>query len=84
MKAGRALGLGHFAHPWLGHTVLDTATGRTGVLRAVCPEPRSSTMPLDPTLRPGDGPPVAWLTPPGGGREWTTRPDALTQQKNTP
>jgi hypothetical protein len=35
---GRPLGTGHRDHPLLGCRVVDTATGRTGVLRAICPE----------------------------------------------
>ncbi|AKN75016.1 hypothetical protein QR97_39770 [Streptomyces sp. PBH53] len=49
----------HHAHPWIGRTVEDTATGRRGVLRAVAPDPETSR-------------PVAWLAPAGGGTEWTT------------
>ncbi|MEU9752238.1 hypothetical protein AB0D90_03760 [Streptomyces althioticus] len=55
----------HQPHPWIGRTVTDTATGRRGTLRAVAPEPRSVQ-------------PVAWLHPHGGGPEWTTDLDALT------
>ncbi|MER6332625.1 hypothetical protein ABT298_25515 [Streptomyces sp. NPDC001034] len=54
----------HRAHPWIGRTVEDTATGCRGILWALAPD--------------GDDPrPVAWLSPLGGGREWTTEPDAL-------
>ena len=63
-EESRDLGLGHRAHPLLGRTVRDTATGRTGILRAVCPDS-------------ADAPPVAWLSPPGGGREWTTATEAV-------
>lgn len=49
----------HDRHRLLGRLVRDTASGRTGVLRAVDPD--------------GDAPkPVAWLIPEGGGIEWTT------------
>ncbi|MER6847034.1 hypothetical protein AB0A81_26500 [Streptomyces flaveolus] len=49
----------HHTHPLLGRPVLDTASGRTGVLQAIAPD--------------GDTPqPVAWLRPEGGGTEWTT------------
>nr|WP_155073258.1 hypothetical protein [Streptomyces taklimakanensis] len=71
--------MGHREHPLLGRTVLDTATGRTGILRAVCPEPDSATVCVAPALRPGSGPPVAWLAPVGGGVEWTTELDAIRE-----
>ncbi|MFD1828364.1 hypothetical protein ACFSJS_01640 [Streptomyces desertarenae] len=79
MRAGREVGLGHREHPLLGRTVLDTATGRTGVLRAVCPEPDGCRAWTGPVLRPGGGPPVAWLAPVGGGVEWTTALDAIRE-----
>ncbi|GAB2881715.1 hypothetical protein [Streptomyces mayteni] len=60
----QGLGLGHVSHPLIGQRVVDTATGRTGTLRAICPES-------------DDAPPVAWLSPPGGGREWTTATEAI-------
>ncbi|MCI0385998.1 hypothetical protein [Streptomyces sp. CNQ085] len=79
-ETGRETGLGHRDHPLLGRTVLDTATGRTGVLRAVCPEPDGGTAVCAvPVFRPGSGPPVAWLAPVGGGVEWTTEPDAIRE-----
>jgi hypothetical protein len=75
MNAGE-LGLGHVAHPWLGREVLDTASGKTGILRAVAPEPndlaRRGYLPVAP-----EGDPVAWLSPLGGGVEWTTDRKAL-------
>ncbi|MGW7362420.1 hypothetical protein ACWGI8_03095 [Streptomyces sp. NPDC054841] len=58
------IGLGHRSHRWLGREVTDTATGRRGILRAIAPD--------------GSRPkPVAWLSPAGGGREWTTAPSSL-------
>lgn len=77
--AGREIGLGHRDHPLLGRTVLDTATGRTGVLRAVCPEPDGTAVCTGSAFRPGSGPPVAWLAPVGGGVEWTTEPEAIRE-----
>ncbi len=79
MKAGRETGLGHREHPLLGRTVVDTATGRTGILRAVCPEPDCCRAWADPVPRPGSDPPVAWLAPVGGGVEWTTALDAVRE-----
>lgn len=58
-------GLMHRSHPWLGHLVTDSATGRRGILRAIAPE---GTAPA----------PVAWLAPRRGGIEWTTAPENLT------
>ncbi|MEU9476146.1 hypothetical protein [Streptomyces sp. NPDC048191] len=58
-------GLMHRSHPWLGHLVTDSATGRRGILRAIAPE---DTGPA----------PVAWLAPRRGGIEWTTAPENLT------
>ncbi|WP_199185887.1 hypothetical protein [Streptomyces carminius] len=78
---GRDIGLGHRDHPLLGRTVLDVATGRTGVLRAVCPLPDDGAAYLRPEVRPGNGPPVAWLAPVGGGREWTTALDAVRDEQ---
>lgn len=72
MGPGRDLGLGHRDHPLLGHTVVDTATGRIGILRAICPEPTDSEAYLKAALKPGDGPLRAWMSPLGGGPEWTT------------
>lgn len=58
--------LQHRSHEWLGRVVEDTATGRTGTLRAIAPDT--------------DNPrPLAWLAPVGGGREWTTAPAALAE-----
>jgi hypothetical protein len=54
----------HRSHPWLGHLVTDSATGRRGILRAIAPEGTAST-------------PVAWLAPRRGGIEWTTAPENL-------
>ncbi|MFE9356359.1 hypothetical protein [Streptomyces olivaceoviridis] len=57
----------HRRHPWIGRAVLDTATGRRGILRAVAPLPNSNSTR-----------PVAWPRPAGGGREWTTSLGALS------
>lgn len=61
---GEGLGLMHRSHPWLGHEVTDSATGRTGVLRAIAPDGAPPRL-------------MAWLAPVGGGMEWTTDPKAL-------
>jgi hypothetical protein len=61
-----ALGLGHRSHPWIGRTVTDTRTGRTGILRAIAPDVNRPRI-------------VAWLAPVGGGVEWTTDPKALDE-----
>ncbi|WP_042424497.1 hypothetical protein [Streptacidiphilus anmyonensis] len=58
---------GHHRHPLLGRTVEDTATGRTGTLRAV----------MDTQLIGNHGTrtvKLAYVLPPGGGVEWTTEP----------
>jgi hypothetical protein len=60
----------HHLHPLLGKPVVDTKTGRVGILRAVCPET------FDPAAH-RHGPLRAWLIPVGGGQEWTTEPDAV-------
>lgn len=59
-----ALGLMHRSHPWIGRTVTDTRTDRTGILRAIAPDGKTARL-------------VAWLAPVGGGVEWTTDPKAL-------
>ncbi|MGW0764128.1 hypothetical protein [Streptomyces sp. NPDC002676] len=59
-----SLGLLHRARRWLGRQVLDAASGRTGILRAIAPEPNGRRL-------------VAWLRPMGGGCEWTTDPGTL-------
>ncbi|MEU9111842.1 hypothetical protein AB0D04_08640 [Streptomyces sp. NPDC048483] len=69
------LGLGHCKHPLLGRAVLDTATGRVGVLRAIAPEPNG--VQFVPSRGLLEAPPVAWLAPEGGGTEWTTDPDEI-------
>ncbi|MEU5163837.1 hypothetical protein AB0G74_30075 [Streptomyces sp. NPDC020875] len=56
----------HHDHPWLGLDVEDTAIGRRGTLRAIAPDSDQRSRV------------VAWLHPPGGGTEWTTDPDSLT------
>ncbi|WP_031087950.1 hypothetical protein [Streptomyces sp. NRRL S-1831] len=54
----------HEPHRLIGRPVRDTVSGRTGVLRAIAPD--------------GDAPnPVAWLSPAGGGKEWTAPPQAI-------
>ncbi|WP_241740782.1 hypothetical protein [Streptomyces sp. L2] len=63
--AATSTGLMHRSHPWLGHLVTDSATGRRGILRAIAPEDTTPT-------------PVAWLAPRRGGIEWTTAPENLT------
>lgn len=73
----RELGLAHRSHPLLGCPVIDTATGRTGILRAICPEPTDDAAYARQVLRPGNGPLMAWLAPIAGGCEWTTPPDAI-------
>ncbi|WP_372412046.1 hypothetical protein [Streptomyces luteireticuli] len=72
MSAQQDLGLGHQAHPLLGRLVVDTATDRTGVLRAVAPEQVEG---------PGGRSRMvtrAWLAPEHGGREWTAPVDRIT------
>ncbi|SFD61514.1 hypothetical protein [Streptomyces aidingensis] len=71
MNPGRETSLGHREHPLLGRVVVDAATGRRGVLRAVCPEP----------VRSGRGALLAWLAPVAGGTEWTTAPENVTEAK---
>lgn len=39
MKAQPSDTFGHVAHPWIGETVYDIASGQTGVLKAVVEEP---------------------------------------------
>lgn len=73
----RETGLGHWEHPLLGKEVVDTATGRTGILRAICPDPDECPARPDTKSWPGESPLRAWLSPVGGGREWTTAPDAI-------
>ncbi|MFD3420220.1 hypothetical protein [Streptomyces decoyicus] len=76
----RALGLGHPSHPLLGRRVIDHAhDGRIGVFRAFAPDVNAPR--LGPVLRVPDTPPVAWLSPEGGGVEWTTVPDAIEALK---
>ncbi|NGO72262.1 hypothetical protein [Streptomyces boncukensis] len=77
MNAG--LGLAHEDHPLLGHRVRDTAHQVVGVLRAVAPE---ATTEAQRTLTPQPSrgaPPVAWLAPERGGREWTTPLEAIRE-----
>jgi hypothetical protein len=72
-------GMGHQEHPLLGHHVIDTETGRTGILRAICPEPGGGGDYMNALLRPPRKSPKAWLAPIGGGREWTTAPSAIQE-----
>ncbi|MCR8573592.1 hypothetical protein [Streptomyces sp. Isolate_219] len=70
------LGLGHWDHPLLGRRVVDHAHGdRIGVLRAIAPDSKDNGYNL--VVMVPDTPPVAWLSPPAGGREWTTALDAI-------
>lgn len=46
MSAERYAGLGHQAHPWIGREVVDTVSGRFGLLRAVCPDPDGVNAPV--------------------------------------
>ncbi|MFE0377767.1 hypothetical protein ACFW1M_19750 [Streptomyces inhibens] len=70
------LGLGHWDHPLLGRRVIDRAHGgRSGVLRAIAPDVQDNNPGL--MLQVPRTPPVAWLSPEGGGVEWTTAPDAI-------
>ncbi|MEU9120178.1 hypothetical protein AB0C96_10000 [Streptomyces sp. NPDC048506] len=72
----RALGLGHWDHPLLGRHVVDRAhADRIGVLRAIAPDSKDN--PFNLVVMVPDTPPVAWLSPPGGGLEWTTALDAI-------
>ncbi|WP_181788956.1 hypothetical protein [Streptomyces phytophilus] len=79
MSSRLGLGLGHERHPLLGKLVLDRTSGRTGVLRAICPEPETHRVWSTPVLRQVAGPRMAWLVPVGGGVEWTTTPDAIEE-----
>jgi hypothetical protein len=68
VTGGRDLGLAHESHALLGRLVLDTRSGRIGILRAVVWE------------KPAYGRRRrrrAWLRPEGGGVEWTTAPEAI-------
>lgn len=82
MSAGT--GLGHYEHPWLGREVVDTATGRRGILRAVAPEADEVRLEPGVALARLKGKPVAWLQPVGGGVEWTTARTALQVVQDTP
>lgn len=74
--SAQPLGLGHFDHPLLNRLVIDHAHGdRIGVLRAIAPDVDGPD--VGPVLRIPDTAPVAWLAPKGGGREWSTNPDAI-------
>ncbi|WP_367137069.1 MULTISPECIES: hypothetical protein [Streptomyces] len=65
------LGLGHQEHPLIGRLVLDSVTGRMGILRAVAPEDNGH----------GQWTVRGWLAPPAGGREWTAPVDRITEAK---
>lgn len=70
--------MGHQPHPFLDRLVVDTEhDGRVGVLRAVAPD--VDDIRLEPILRVPEAPPVAWLVPPAGGREWTTSLTAIEE-----
>ncbi|MGP3968936.1 hypothetical protein [Streptomyces sp. 6N223] len=69
MTSGQHLGLLHEAHPLLGRLVLDTSSGRIGVLRAVVRDDASRRAARR----------RAWLRPEGGGVEWATDPEAITE-----
>jgi hypothetical protein len=80
------LGLGHRSHPLLGKPVVDTVSGRHGILRAVAP---TMTMGVRGVFEPSQShiskfPVAAWLAPHGGGREWTTGVDAIEEDTDTP
>jgi hypothetical protein len=76
--AERALGLGHWSHPLLGRRVVDHAHGdRVGVIRAFASDVNGHNLSLGPVISVPDTPPVVWLSPEGGGVEWTTDPDAI-------
>ncbi|AWN24815.1 hypothetical protein [Streptomyces sp. NEAU-S7GS2] len=68
------LGWRHLDHPLLGRLVVDHAhDDRIGVLRAIASDMDGPNV----KLRIPDTPPVAWLAPKSGGREWNTDPDAI-------
>ncbi|MFW6690877.1 hypothetical protein [Streptomyces sp. MAR4 CNX-425] len=81
MSSRLGLGLGHERHPLLGKLVLDRTSGRTGVLRAICPEPETRSAWSAPAPRQTAGPRMAWLVPVGGGVEWTTAPEAIEEAR---
>ncbi|MEU1015853.1 hypothetical protein ABZ383_23375 [Streptomyces sp. NPDC005900] len=70
------LGMGHWSHPLIGRKVIDHAHGdRVGIFRAFAPD--VDEHPAGPVLLIPETPPVVWLAPEEGGREWTTSPDAI-------
>ncbi|MEU9502050.1 hypothetical protein [Streptomyces sp. NPDC048196] len=70
------LEFGHLHHPLLGRRVIDHGhDDRVGILRALAPDPKDNNPGL--VLWIPDTPPVAWLSPVGGGVEWTTGPDQI-------
>ncbi|MEU8786483.1 hypothetical protein [Streptomyces sp. NPDC048637] len=72
----QALGLGHWSHPLLGARVVDHAHGdRIGIFRALAPDVEATHR--GPVLKVPDTPPVVWLSPEGGGVEWTTGLDTI-------
>lgn len=74
----RDMGMGHLTHPWLNRLVVDTEhSGRLGVLRAVAPD--VDDIRTEPLIQVPGTPPVAWLAPEHGGREWTTSLAAIEE-----
>lgn len=61
--------------PHVGALVRDEALGRIGVLMAVGAfhDPQNTRPPSETTP-----PPLAYVRPFSGGREWTTQPEAVT------
>ncbi|GAA0379900.1 hypothetical protein [Streptomyces blastmyceticus] len=74
MSDWQDLGLGHREHPLLGRLIVDTATGRTGILRAIAPEQVEGIRGSRMVTR-------AWCAPVGGGLEWTVSPDRIAEAK---
>jgi hypothetical protein len=72
VSGGWDIGFGHEAHPLLGKRVVDTGTGRIGILRAVA---------LKELTRGGVRVSMrrAWLVPVRGGVEWTVAPEAVRE-----
>jgi hypothetical protein len=69
VTGGRGLGLLHEAHPLLGKLVMDTGSGRIGILRAIVRDNAGR----------GTARRRAWLRPEGGGVEWAADPEAITE-----
>ncbi len=62
----------HLAHPLDGSLVLDTSTGRTGVISGQQIKRISWSDQVVQRL--------VWLAPPGGGYQWSADPDGLVKQ----